>query len=69
MRAEKLEQVRKRGFFGVVLAIVSGVMIVSPSYLADLLMSRLKVPVSIAAVIALAIFIVGVFLLIRLLKD
>jgi hypothetical protein len=41
----------------------------SPSYLAEVLMSRLKMEISVVAVLSLGIFLVGVFLLVRLLKD
>ena len=51
------------------IALVSVVLIMSPSYLADELMSKLKVPVSAAAVFALVLFLVGVFLLIRVLRE
>jgi len=44
-------------------------MIISPSYLADILMSRLKIQISVAAVFALAVFLGGIFLLVRLLKE
>ena len=50
-------------------ALVSAVMIMSPSYLADILMKSLSVPVSAAAIFALAVFLVGIFLLIKLLRD
>ena len=60
---------RKRGPRDVIVALVSAVMIVSPSYLADILMSRLKIQVSVAAVFALAVFLGGIFLLVRLLKE
>lgn len=62
-------QPRKRGFNDAMVALVSVVMVMSPSYLADMLMSRLKVPVAGAAIFALAVFLVGIFLLIRLLRD
>jgi len=62
-------QPRKRGFNDAMVAIVSVVMIMSPSYLADLLMSKLKVPISAAAIVALVVFLVGIFLLIRLLRE
>jgi hypothetical protein len=62
-------QPRKRGVRDVIIGVVSAAMIMSPSYLADILMSRAKVAISIAAVVALAVFLVGVFLMIRLLKD
>jgi hypothetical protein len=50
-------------------ALVSVVMIMSPSYLADVLMKSLRIPISAAAIFALAVFLVGIFLLIKLLKD
>ena len=50
-------------------ALVSVIMIMSPSYLADVMMSKLKIPISVAAIFALAVFLVGIFLLIRLLRD
>jgi hypothetical protein len=51
------------------MVLISAGMIVSPSYLADILIRRLKIGIGIAAVFALALFLVGVFLLIRTLKD
>jgi len=62
-------QPRKRGFNDAMIALVSVVLIMSPSYLADELMSKLKMPVSVAAIFALALFLVGIFLLIRLLRE
>ena len=62
-------QPRRRGVPDFVVALVSVVMIMSPSYLADVLMSRLKIPIAAAAIFALAIFLVGIFLLIRLLRE
>jgi hypothetical protein len=50
-------------------ALVSAAMIMSPSYLADILLNRLKIPIAAAAIFALAVFLIGIFLLIRLLKD
>jgi uncharacterized membrane protein YhaH (DUF805 family) len=44
-------------------------MIMSPSYLADIMMSRLKVEISVAAIFSLAVFLIGVLLMVRLLKD
>ena len=49
--------------------ILSAAMIMSPSYLADLLMSRLKMEISVAAILCIGILLLGVFLLVRLLKD
>ena len=62
-------QPTKQEVRNVMVALVSVIMIMSPSYLADVMMSRLKIPVSVAAIFALAVFLVGIFLLIRLLRD
>ena len=69
MAKKSQAQPRKRGLDDAMVALVSVVMIMSPSYLADILMSRLKVPIAAAAVLALAVFLVGIFLLFRLLRD
>lgn len=53
----------------VVVAILSAAMIMAPSYVAYIMTGRLKIEISIAAVFSIAIFLVGVFLLVRLLKD
>jgi len=50
-------------------ALVSAFMIMSPVYFADILISRLKIPMSAAAIFALGVFLVGIFLLIRVLRD
>jgi hydrogenase-4 membrane subunit HyfE len=62
-------QPKKRGFNDAMVALVSVFMIMSPSYLADMMMSGLKVPVAAAAIFALAVFLGGIFLLVRLLRD
>jgi hypothetical protein len=62
-------KLKKRGIRDVIVGVVSAAMIMSPSYLADLLMSRAKLGISIAAVLALAVFLVGVFLMVQLLRD
>jgi hypothetical protein len=62
-------QRRKRGIRDAFVAITSAAMILAPSYVADILIGRLRIAVSIAAVLSIAIFLVGVFLLVRLLKD
>jgi len=68
--AEKLQsQPRKRGVRDVIIGILSAAMIMSPAYLAEILMSRLRIEISLAAIVSLGIFLVGVFLLVRLLKD
>lgn len=68
--AEKTQaQPRKRGVRDAVVALVAAALIISPSYLASVMVSQLKIDISIVAVMSLAIFLVGVFLLVRLLKD
>jgi hypothetical protein len=52
-----------------VIAIVSAFMIMSPSYLASILVNRLAIPLWAAAIFALGVFVVGIFLLIKLLRD
>jgi hypothetical protein len=53
----------------VVMAVVAVVLIMSPSYLADILIRRVKVPIAGVAVASLALFLVGVYLVVRLVKD
>jgi hypothetical protein len=53
----------------VALAIVAAALIMSPSYLADIMLKRLKLPIAAVAVISLALFIIGVYLVVRLVKD
>jgi ABC-type Mn2+/Zn2+ transport system permease subunit len=53
----------------VVMALVSAALIVTPSYVAYIMTGRFKISISIAGVLAIAMFLVGVFLMIRLLKD
>lgn len=51
------------------MVIVAAALIMIPSFAGKIAMSRLKLPVSFAAIIALAIFVVGVFLLLKVLHD
>jgi hypothetical protein len=68
--AEKTQaQPRKRGVRDAVIGLLAAALIIGPSYLASIMESRLKIDISIVAVMSLAIFLVGVFLLVRLLKD
>ncbi len=60
---------RKRGMRDVLLAVVAAVLIMSPSYLSRIVIHRLNVDMSILAVMSLALFLVGVFLLLRVLRD
>lgn len=62
-------QPRKRGPRDVILVILAAGLMISPSYLGSLAVSRFKITISIAAVISLLMFVVGAFLLARLLRD
>jgi hypothetical protein len=61
-------QPRKRGPRDAVIAILAAAMIMSPSYLAYILLNRFNVGLQTVAVLAMAVFLVGVFLLVNLLK-
>lgn len=68
MLAEEGSQ-RKRGILDVVLVLVAAALIMTPSYVALVLLHRLNLDISIVALMALAMFLVGVFLLVRVLRD
>lgn len=53
----------------VLLALVAAAMVVAPSYLGSQMVSRLKMDISIVAIISLVTFLAGVFLLLRLMKE
>jgi hypothetical protein len=60
---------RKRGILDVVLVLVAAALIMAPSYVSLILLHRLNLDISIVALIALAMFLVGVVLLVRVLRD
>jgi hypothetical protein len=60
---------KKRGIRDVIMALVAVALIVSPSYVGWFLMSRVKLSISIVALVSLAIFLVGAFLIVNLLKE
>jgi hypothetical protein len=53
----------------VLLITVAAVLVISPAYVASYLASRGRLSISIVALLALAMFLVGAFLIIRLLKE
>jgi hypothetical protein len=59
----------KRGLKNVILALLAAALIMSPSYLAAQMTSRLKLDISIVAIVSLAIFLVGLLVLVKVLKD
>lgn len=63
------EPEKKRGFRDVLLVLVAAALVMSPSYLSLVLLHRLKLDISIVAVMALALFLVGAFLLVKVVKE
>jgi hypothetical protein len=51
------------------LVVVAGVLIISPSYVALIILHRSKLDISIVAVMALALFLIGAFLLVKVVKE
>jgi len=60
---------RKRGIVDVFLVIVAAALVMSPSFLASIELRRLGIGLPIVAISSLALFLIGVFLLVRTLKD
>lgn len=60
---------KERKFLKPLLIVVAAALIVSPSYIANSLMSKAKLSISIVAIVALAMFLVGAFLIVKLLKE
>ncbi len=60
---------RKRGLRDVALVVVAAALIMSPSYLSRIISHRLSIDFSILAVMSLGLFLVGVFLLLKVLRD
>ena len=63
------EPEKKRGFRDALLVLVAAALIMSPSYLSLILLHRLKLDISLLAVMALALFLVGVFFLVKIVKE
>ena len=63
------EPEKKRGFRDALLVLVAAALIMSPSYLSLVLLHRLKLDISLVAVMALALFLVGAFLLVKVVKE
>lgn len=51
------------------MVVVAGALIMSPSYVALIILHRFKLDISIVAVMALALFLVGAFLVVKVVKD
>jgi len=66
--AEKTQS-GNRGVRDVILAIVAAALVMSPSYLARIELSRFNFQLPMIAVSSFALFVIGVFLLLKTLKD
>jgi len=62
-------QPRKHGMRDVGLLIVGAALVMVPSFVGRIASGRLRLPISIAALISLVLFVVGVFVLVKVLKD
>lgn len=60
---------KKRGVRDVLMLLVAAALMISPSYLGNLALHRLKLGISEVALIALVLFLVGVFLLVKVVSD
>jgi hypothetical protein len=60
---------KKRGVRDVVHGIVAAALVMSPSYVGNIALHRLKLEISVVALVSLALFLVGVFLLLKLVED
>ena len=69
MTEKALPQPRKRGVRDVIVAVVAAALIVSPSYMADILIKRFNLSLTPVAVFAVAVFLIGVYLMVDLLKS
>jgi len=62
-------QTRKRGVRDVGIVIIAAALVMIPSFVGRIELNRVKLPISVTAVTALLLFLVGVFLLMKVLKD
>jgi hypothetical protein len=59
----------KRGIRDVALVLIAAVLIMSPSYLSSIILHRLKLDISVVVLMALAMFLVGVFLVVKVVRG
>jgi hypothetical protein len=69
MVQETRKEQKARGMRHVLLAIIAAALMVLPSYVAYLMVRRLRVDIGITAVVALVLFLIGAFLLVTLISD
>jgi hypothetical protein len=60
---------KKRGFLDVVMIVVAAALIIGPAYVGGYLLSHGKLSISLVALMCLAMFLVGAFLMVKLLRE
>ena len=63
------QQASKAGVGKVLLVLVAAVLIFSPSFISRMILHRSNLDISVVAVVALVLFLVGVFLLLKVIKE
>jgi hypothetical protein len=63
------EPEKKRGFRDALLLLIAAALIISPSYVSLVVLHRLKLDISVVAVMALALFLLGAFLLLKVVEK
>jgi len=61
--------VKRRGHLAILLIAVAAILVISPAYVAGYLASKGTLSIPLIALLSLAIFLVGAFLIIQLLKE
>jgi hypothetical protein len=69
MVEEGREKRKVRGMRHALIAIVAAALMVTPSYVAYVVLHRLKLDIGVTAVVSLVLFLIGVFLLVRLVAE
>jgi len=59
----------KRGFLDVIMVVVAAALVISPAYVGGYLLSHGKLSISLVAIVSLAMFLVGAFLIVKLLRE
>jgi hypothetical protein len=59
----------KRGFLDVIMVVVAAALVISPAYVGGYLLSHGKLSISLVAIVSLAMFLVGAFLMVKLLRE
>ena len=60
---------KKPGFISALMIVVAAALMISPSYVGGYLLGRGRLSISLVALLSLAMFLVGAFLMLKLLKD